>query len=763
MFTHKTVVFTVFTGLAWLLASKSIEANVVGWLNWRGPGQNGVSREIGLPEKCDIDGENYLWSYALSGRGTPVIADDKLFAWGYRGDGPDFHEVLVCLDANTGKLLWERQFSDFLSDIIYRRYAIGSPTVDRETGNIYLLTTPGLLVALDVNGLTRWQRSLMEEFGRLTFPNGRTGSPVIDSNLVIVRGITTNWGKQGPARDRFYAFDKSTGAHVWASTPGVRPTDSSFSTPVFTWLKGKRVFYCGTGCGNIVCVNARTGEPLSRFQLLHGGINSSVLLYQNNSIIAIHGKENIDTSEIGRMVAVRMDRVPTLGEEGPIVLQADAELWRNPLDMFTSSPVLVDNRIYQVTHTGNLCSIDAETGRVLWKKKLSNSQLHASPLYADGKLYIPVVDGSFHILRPTDQGAEELNKVQLDGKCLGSPAVWNGKIYVLTTARLYCFGNRLANQKSSVTELKDTHPEPGSPARLLVTPSEVLLRPGERQTVKLQVLDPNGYQVDKTNGEEIVWKSSVPDGAKVQATLNAKFIDSHTLEAKTENIPSAGMYKVTKGKQTGYLRGRILPRLPIYEDFESFDLTIQHANETGIRFAYPPLPWIGARFKWEIRELNGNKVLAKTLDRVLFQRTMTFIGHADMNNYTVEVDVMSEGNRRIMSTVGVINQRYIIALKGNWQQLEIVSNHDLLKVGVPFTWQPNTWYRLKTRVDVQSDGSGIIRAKAWERNATEPEAWTVTVPHKRAHLTGAPGLFGFSPQSKKRVYIDSITVTSNED
>ena len=116
-----------------------------------------------------------------------------------------------------------------------------------------------------------------------------------------------------------------------------------------------------------------------------------------------------------------------------------------------------------------------------------------------------------------------------------------------------------------------------------------------------------------------------------------------------------------------------------------------------------------------------------------------------------------------MSTVGVINQRYIIQLDGNWQQLVVVSNHDRVKAGVPFRWKPKTWYRVKSRVDVAPDGSGTIRAKAWRRGDPEPEKWLIEVPHRRAHKQGAPGLFGFSPQSLLRVYIDNVSVTPNDN
>src|SRR4030095_9171301 len=116
-------------------------------------------------------------------------------------------------------------------------------------------------------------------------------------------------------------------------------------------------------------------------------------------------------------------------------------------------------------------------------------------------------------------------------------------------------------------------------------------------------------------------------------------------------------------------------------------------------------PWIGARFKFEIREKEGSKVLAKSIDNKFFQHATVFIGEADTSNYTIEADVMSDGNRRKMSDVGVINQHYLIVLKGNEQKIEVNSNLERLRVSQDFKWIPNTWYQLKAKVDRNSDGS----------------------------------------------------------
>ncbi len=737
---------------------------ILGWLSWRGPQQHGVSEETHLPAKWKVGGKNHLWTYKLAGRGTPVIAGNRLYTLGYRGEGPDLQELIVCLDATTGQLLWEHGFNDFLSDIIYNRYSIGSPAVDPETGNVYILTSPGILACFTADGTLVWQHSMMEEFGRLTFPNGRTGCPVVDGDLVIVRGITSNWGKQGPGRDRFYAFEKLRGKPVWASTPGVRPQDSSYSTPVLAWYQGRRVFYCGTGCGNIVCVNARTGEPLWRFQFSKGGVNASVLLHPDNMVIAIHDKENLDTSETGRIAAIRIpEKLEQGASEKPMVLGKTAEIWRNSLNAFSSSPVLVKDRVYLVTDSGFLSCVDAQTGEILWQHRLGPDQIHASPLYADGKLYVPMANGKFFIVRSTRKGAKILSEEQLEGICLGAPAVWNGRVYVHTTKKLYCFGSKPARKSKTAREPSQPQPAPGPVLRLQPVPGEVLIQPGDTVSFTLRGLDEHGHLVKEFKGSEAHWKKYIPAGAKVKSELDADFDEKGRLVASAKAKLSAGAFEATIGKTKGTIRGRLLPSLPYREGFEKFTPTVPHAQEPGVKFAWPPLPWIGARFKWEIRSLDSQKVLAKTLDRVLFQRAITFIGHPRLKNYTIQADVMSEGNRRTMSVAGVINQRYIIALVGNAQLLEVSSNHDRVKASVPFSWQPKVWYRLKARVDVDSDGSGIIRAKAWRRGKEEPQAWTIEVPHQRAHTQGAPGLFGFSPQNQQRVYIDNIVVTPNDN
>lgn len=754
--------------MAALLCLAAADLSQAGWLNWRGPHQNGVSHEIGLPDTLSLDKSaegGLLWSYDLRGRGTPVVAGNRVYVWGYRGDGAQLREILACLDADTGERLWERAENDFLSDIVYDRYSIGAPGIDGETGNVYWMTSAGLLSGYTADGELLWRHSLMEQFGKLTFPNGRTGAPAIEGDLVIVHGITSNWGVDGPGRDRFYAFDKRRGDLVWSSTPGTGPKDSSFSTPIFADWNGQRVLYSGTGCGNVVAVNTGNGRPLWRFRASKGGINVSVVMHQNK-IITLHEDENVDASSKGRMIAVRIP-----GElSGPLPVELDAgeEAWRNDIPALSTSPVVVGDRVYQVSKMGELCAINAHTGEVLWRHRLGVDQLHASPVYADGKLYVPMWHDGFFVVRPTDAGPQVLSHVALEGELLGAPAVWNGRILIHTTSRLYCFGSsesRLQLGETNRAAATRSQIKAGTPVALQIMPSEVVLRPGERAGFRIRSIDAAGTPVAEVSAAQ--WRKYVPPSARVRAEMDADFNPSGELVAAADARLSAGAFEATAGDLKGYMRGRILPAPPYHEDFEGFDISVAHEKETDAagtpaQFAWPPLPWNGARFKWDVREIDGNKALTKTIDNIFFQRAMTFIGHPDERRYTMEADVMSEGNRRMMSDVGVINQRYIITLLGNSQVVQVVSNQDRFNVTAPFSWQPGVWYRIKSRVDVDADGSGVVRAKVWPRDGNEPAAWTIEAPHANAHQQGSPGVYGFALLSRFRVYVDNITVTANE-
>ena len=763
----RNIIMLHFLAVGLLAATSLASADVTGWLNWRGPHQNGTSSEKNLPDSWKPGSESQLWKYNLNGAGAPVISNGRLYAFGYGQFGEDrmqdVQETLLCLDANTGAKIWEKRFPDYISDVVYNRYGVGSPVIDPETGNIYLQTSNGRCVAFTPDGEPLWEISLIEKLARLTFPNGRTGSPAVFEDLVIFHCVTANWGTTGPARDRFYAFDKFSGELVWYSTPGIRPVDSSFSMPVFSQLGDQAVFYAGTGCGNVVCVNARTGDPVWRFQLSQGGVNSQVVLYGKDKLIALHGKENIDATSKGRLVCLQ---IPTEYPEEQVVLGPDAEVWRNDDHIgFTSSPTLVGDRVYTTNFTGELIAVDATTGKTQWQQKMAPDQIHASPAYGDGKIYAPWFEGSFYIAKPSEDKAEILSHADIkeaDGsgvKCLAAPAIWAGKVYLSTRDGLFCFGNKDGKfpQPKTVAPIADK--PPGPITQLQVIPAEFALAPGGTQKFQVWGLDDTGRRV-RIVTDALSWEKFIPPTAKVKAAVDATLDPkTGTLSADADAKISAGALKVTHMGLTATTRGRVHAGIGYSEDFEAVPLPMEFGGE---KVNFPPLAWLGARIKWHILEKDGNKVIANRLDNVLFQRTMNFFGDPELSDYILEADVMTDGNRRIKSVVGLVNQRYLITLVGNKNLLEVSSNYERVRKAVPFPIKANAWYHLKTHVKANPDGSGEVRAKAWPKGSEEPAEWTLKVPVKQVHPKGSAGVFAFSPQAQKRVYLDNIIIKKAE-
>src|SRR4051812_10281824 len=144
MKTMKVTIAAELTLLGLLLTAhiNTTAAPARGWLNWRGPQQNGTSLEKNLPDKIDV--KEALWVADFPGQSAAVIANGKVYIMGYLGEGPDMQEGVTCFDAETGKQLWQRLYNDFLSDTIYQRYATSSPAVDAETGNVFMQGTQGI-------------------------------------------------------------------------------------------------------------------------------------------------------------------------------------------------------------------------------------------------------------------------------------------------------------------------------------------------------------------------------------------------------------------------------------------------------------------------------------------------------------------------------------------------------------------------------------------------------------------------------------------
>jgi hypothetical protein len=308
---------------------------------------------------------------------------------------------------------------------------------------------------------------MMEEFGRMTFPNNRTASPLIDKDLVITRGITAAWGAYGPPGDRFYAFDKKSGELVWSSAPGALPQDNTFSHPWLSFLRGKRVLYSACGDSSLVCLNARTGEPLYRTSVAKagakGGINAAVVEYKGN-IIVVHESENIDTTEVGawqhsrsrprsRRLRRRLRRnfPPRISSSGAI----RSERWPVRRCSLATESIRSAGRAISQRSTPPMAgccgkkSSASSSARAVRSTPMAN---FTSPCMCRGGRKgsrsgagDAAGDGELFVVKPGEKDVEILSRTMLTGKCYGSPIGYNGKLYVQTEKKLYCFGKKGKN------------------------------------------------------------------------------------------------------------------------------------------------------------------------------------------------------------------------------------------------------------------------------------------------------------------------------
>ena len=252
MLQRSSTLFLWFASLTLAFASLTLAQQVgsVGdWPDWRGPDRDGISREKGLPDKWSLSGQNLAWKAPYGGRSTPVVLGDHLYLQNTAGKGETEQERVMCFNADTGKMLWEYKFNLFQSDVPPHRVGWASPAADPETGNVYVFGVNNLLTALTQDGKKLWERSITEEFSPFTTHGGRTVSPIVDGDLVIVSTPTSTWGSLANRAQRFIALDKRTGDIVWISTPGGRPYDTSYAPMNIVTVNGMRLLVTGGADG----------------------------------------------------------------------------------------------------------------------------------------------------------------------------------------------------------------------------------------------------------------------------------------------------------------------------------------------------------------------------------------------------------------------------------------------------------------------------------------------------------------------------------
>jgi outer membrane protein assembly factor BamB len=739
---------------AWVAAALLLPAAALlsasDWPEWRGPARTGVSTETGLPESWSPSGDNLAWKAPYGARSAPVVFGDRLYLQTASGEGANLQERLMAFNADTGEVLWEHKYNIYTSDVPPHRIAWASPAVDPATGTVFAFSGNGHLFAFSPDGRILWERSLAEEFGMWTTHGGRVSSPIVDGDVVIVSGLMFLWGQHSNGAHRYVAFDKTDGHAVWMSAPEGRPTDTIYANKFVATVNGVRTIFSGGSDGAMHAVKAANGEPIWSWRVSQRGLNTAALVV-GDDVIVTHSEENVGTSDMGMVAAVPASSKGTLTDE-------DARWLVRGVQVGFASPVSDGERLYVVDNGGVLFAFDLKTGARLWHMPIGTIA-KASPVYADGKLYIGTENtgnagGKFYIIRPHADRGEILDEDWLGTPeqselIIASPIVARGRVYVTSMDAIYAIGPKgvpattAAAAPAGGSAAQGSGPA-GPVAALVVSPTEHLIKPGEPLQLQIRAFDAQGRTV-ATPGQA-TWEL---DGLK--GTIeNGRFTPA-------AGIGQAGLVKATIGSATGAARIRVVPDLP-------WEYTFDDMGDA------PPPYWINATGKFAVREVEGNRVLVKLADNAFAfaKRTRPFFGHVDLRDYTIQADVRSMEVRRQMADVGLVAQRYELVLFGNHQRLELQPWQPEIErtVRVKFPWEKDTWYTMKLEVQTLDAGRVRARGKVWPRGETEPEAWTIERIDPIGSLHGSPGIYAdvmnADKQGGSELYYDNIKVYRNK-
>lgn len=384
------------------------------WPQWRGPQRNDVQTESGLLKQWPEAGPKQLWLYRQAGSGYAgfAVVGEQLFTMGTR----DGNEVLLALDANSGKELWVTPIGKLLTNR-WGDGPRGTPTVDGT--RVYALGGQGALICAEAaTGKLVWTRK-MQELGGTTPGWGYTESVLVDGDAVLC----TPGGDQGTVA----ALDKQTGKLFWQSKD--IKDKAQYASLVPATINGEKQ-YVQLTMESVLGVAARGGGLLWRFDFPGKTAVIPTPIVKDNLVFVTAGYG------IGcKLLEIKSGNQP-------------AEVYANKtMKNHHGGVVLVGDHVYGYSDgIGWLC-MDLKTGNQVWaeRSKLDKGAVAC----ADGMLYcVDERSGAIVLADASPAGWNERGRFTLDpqstirspqGRIWTHPVICNGKLYLRDQDLVYCY------------------------------------------------------------------------------------------------------------------------------------------------------------------------------------------------------------------------------------------------------------------------------------------------------------------------------------
>lgn len=398
------------------------------WPQWRGPFFNGMAR--GDAPATWSDTSNIKWKTEIPGRGfsTPAIWGDRIFLTTAIPTGKPAAAPLVehrfdvlCLDRKTGKLLWQRTAKVATPHEGYHRaygsFASNSPVTDGKY--VYASFGSRGVYAYDFNGKLIWQKDPGVQMKmRLAFGEG-TAPLLAGDRLFLVF--------DHEAESFIVALDKRDGKELWRVA---RDERSSWSTPLAVEHNGRTEIVV-SATNKVRSYDPETGKVLWDSAGL--GANAiPVPVYQNGMVYVMSGYRD------PKLLAIK------LGRQGDLT-GSDAIAWSHTRGLaYTASPVLYDNKLYVVTDNGMVSAFNATTGEPYYAQtRLPKTyNLKASPIGANGKLYLATEDGDVVVVKMGEKLEVIATNHLTDQVFIATPVIAAGDLYLRGQNTLFCIGEK---------------------------------------------------------------------------------------------------------------------------------------------------------------------------------------------------------------------------------------------------------------------------------------------------------------------------------
>ncbi len=415
------------TGVLAVLAVATISAE--NWPQWRGPELNGVSPAKGLPTKWSTT-ENVAWKLAMPGRSgsTPIIWGEHIFLNVGTADATGDLELWT-LDRNTGKVLWKGPIAG--GNRTERKQNMSSPSPVTDGQTVWVMTGVGVLKAFDLKGKELWARDIQKDYGEFGLNWGYASSPLLhdgDLYVQVLHGMKTD--------DPSYVMrvEGKTGKTLWRverPTKAIQESPDSYTTPaLLQYGKATEIIISG---GDIVTGHdPASGKELWRMDGLNPDNNPFYRIIASPLVV---GDIIIAPTREKPMLAIKA------GGRGDIT--KSHRLWSFDNGPDVPTPVSDGKLLYTVTDRGVAYALDLQTGKTVYgPQRLRPDSYSASPVLADGKIYITSENEGLTSVYAAGPKFELISENPLEDYCLSSPAMSEGQIFLRTTGHLWAIGQR---------------------------------------------------------------------------------------------------------------------------------------------------------------------------------------------------------------------------------------------------------------------------------------------------------------------------------